>query len=252
MEKCWNCGAEIIHGARFCTNCGVRLNEVCEEKLKGVGSNDEAPKESVNAVQVRVLAEDLLGVVKGVLTGPVSVTERSVTGLRKETAFLLAGILGILQGLFGTRLIHIVADSFMGIFGGVAGYLGFSYGKIFFGGFIIALISMVVLFAVIYAVGRALGGECKWLEVWNAVVVSAVPYTLGVVCLFLLLYVSRLLGMAAYLFGCIISIICVYSGTKSALGISDDKAVYITSVAYLIMGGAVIFLLKAVLLAIYF
>lgn len=247
MNTCPCCGERVIEGALFCTKCGARVEAACQTTSCEESSEAKALREFLSTGQHASPAEDLLAVVKEIFVRPASAVKKAVTGLRMEHSYLLAGILALLQGFFGVGFIRVVMGSFMGFFNSIAGYMGLSYGKVFFCTFAVALISMAVLSAVIYGVSRALGSNCEWLSVWNSVVASAIPYTAGVVMLYLLLYVGRLLGAAAFLYGFFASAFCVHFGSKEATGLSEDKAVYVTSLAYLVMAGAVVAFLRAVL-----
>ncbi len=245
MNCCSKCGKRIIEGALFCTECGASVEAASRESAEG--SSVGKPREFAGLMRGKLL-EDLLAVFKEAFVHPASAVERAASGLRPEAALLLVGILAALQGLLGMGFIRFVADSFIRFIVGITGYMDFSYGRVFFYIFAVALLSIVVLSTIAYSAGRyALGSSARWPDALGVAAVSAVPYTAGVACLYLFSHVDLILGAALYLLWCFVSLFCAYLGFRKALGVSDDKTVYAASFAYLITLVVAIAFLKSVL-----
>lgn len=247
MRFCTKCGERIIEGALFCTKCGTSVDVVSQCVA---GETDEETKERqefIRSIQGPAYFKELSAIVRGIFTRPASTVQEVAIKPYLETSFLLAGILAVLQGLFGIGLIHLVVTNFMGFLYNLAGRPELPYVSAFFCNLAAALLSMGVLFAVIYLLSRyILGSGGEWLNIWNVAVVSAILHTAGVVCLFLFSYVSQFIGLALYGLGSLISMFCVYVGSRKAMGVSDDKAVYVVSIAYIVMSAVVILFVKTV------
>jgi hypothetical protein len=234
---CPKCGQEVNLNAKYCDNCGTKLD-----------SEDDAE----SAIRKTTVKEDvgkLVNVIKDMIVAPISTIKS------KESDFspvVLAVILAILQGLMVICLANITTNTLMSFFGinWMMGYLSQSYGKIFVYVFLAVLLGMLLLALCIYLVGQyAFHGKRNELQqIGNVVIKAEVPVTIALLVSLLLMFINSTLSIAFFLiFGTLLSVMCVYEGVQKVMELSADYTAYTVAISYLIIFFIIMFFLKSLL-----
>lgn len=235
MAFCSNCGTKLENTDPFCYACGA------QQKSTAGASGGGDVYQPVQGGQAQGINNDLLKkyfneifiVAKGMILAPVSTIKNLSKNTYKESSYILAGIIALLQALF---VMWAVAQAVGSIMGNTFGrMLKIPYGEIF----LIYLLAFIVVEALLlfglYLMGKyVFKGALNLLSAWNIIVAAAVPLTASIFLGILLNYINGTIGQVVILFGILISVFCIYSGTREGSNLSDDKNAFLVAVVFII------------------
>jgi hypothetical protein len=245
---CKKCGAQMSEQDVFCTSCGCPAGEQTMNQNQNVFQN-------VNPVQNKTPGKsaeymnDIFKVIKGMFISPISTVKDAASNLGKEAGFILGGVVLLLNAF----IMFMIPKSGMYKIPGVWYFLGYIQPPlpINIGGpsvvrvllaaviqIILSLLTTAIVFGIIFGVILLFSkiifkGEGSWKNVYNAIVCSLVPYTA-------LLFTATILSFIFLLFSTVLTVgaaaaavICIYSGVKEGMKISEDKAFLSIAVAFM-------------------
>lgn len=237
MNNCPNCGSQLQDDDQFCTCCGARRNT--PQSNTNAGQNSQP----VNTAGIGEYFKEILSVVIGILTKPASTIRYAAKGFKRESSFILAGIMVLVQSLLGMWSIRNVMGGVrnaltnaMGMFGGMLGGFNISYGKIFFTTLISMVIMLATLSGVVFLMGKyAFKGQGSFFSIWNVVVCGFVPYVALGFAGIILSYLSAAIGQVVIAAGILVFILLLFIGTMESMGVGDDKTVFILATSVMII-----------------
>ncbi|MFA9397961.1 MAG: zinc ribbon domain-containing protein, partial [Clostridiaceae bacterium] len=120
---CKYCGTEIKEDEKFCGNCG---------KLAVEENVTVSPKEKVNVENFKGYISEILTVLKNIFKEPVTTTENAPNLLKKQSSFILIGILSVLYGLLNIWAIKAATNASLSLLSAFGNNLDmFGYGNMF-------------------------------------------------------------------------------------------------------------------------
>jgi hypothetical protein len=229
-------------------SCGAKRNS--SQNNMGGGQSPHP----VNTDQFGEYFKEILSVVIGLLTKPASTIKNAVISFKKESSFILAGIMVIVQSLLSLWSIRQVMGGVLNVLGNIAGMFGgilggnnLSYGKVFATSLFSTIIILAALSGIIYLIGKyVFKGQGSFISIWKVVVCAYVPYVIAGLAGIILGYISAAICQAVMIAGMLIFILLLFIGTMDAMKVGDDKAIYIFTTSV-----AVIFLILFIILRIY-
>lgn len=255
MSFCSNCGTKLNDTDVFCNVCGApqKRSEGPTGPVYGGGQNMYAQNPGME--KFNAILKEMLAVAKGMVIAPISSVKEISKKNYKESSFIIAGLLMIIQALLFmwvvSRTIGSLLSPLLGLVPGAGraadSFLGPIYGKAFLIYLLIFVVSTGLLFLLLYVFGRfVFNGKGTWLSTLNVVVASALPFTACVLIGLLLSFVYSTLGQVAAIFGILISLFSQYNGIKESMELSDNNTAFavglsnmVTALATLIIIGLV-------------
>lgn len=256
MAFCRNCGSKLQDNDLFCSGCGAPQNQSSSPQggsfqpnlaYQTAPNNGQIPVPSINMQAVEKYIGEVLGIIRAVLLAPISTVQAVAKNPYRQSSFVLAGVMGIIQALLflwsSKQVLGKISSSLNSIplIGGALGqgfstYFRLPNGKMFFTYFFVFLIAMAGLALGTYLMGRyVFKGRMGMLSPWNVALCSSIPYSAGVFAGIILSYINVLLGQSVMMVGSFVSIFCVYRGAKEGMEISDDSAVFTVPISYAAM-----------------
>lgn len=223
MAFCRQCGQQIKDGDPFCTLCGA-------------SQNGSTPKASMAVNNDRI--NDIINIVLGMLLKPIS-TIRTVCRLEFTSFAILGGAIAVLTGLLAMWMTSAIGNFIMDIigFGSFSSIRGeIPWGQIFAYSLISTLAVMLGQYLGMFLIGKLMfKSESASTPYLNVAVASSVPTTAAMIIAIILAYIYTPLGLLVLYLGMMVSLVCVYFGTKQIVNGDDDKLVYALPLIYLIM-----------------
>lgn len=237
MNNCPICGSQLQDDEQFCKNCGAKINS-SQSDIDGGQT-----LQPTNTNEIGEYFKEILSVVIGLLKKPASTIRYAAKSFKKESSFILAGIMVLVQSLLSMWSIRNVMGGVrnaltnaMGMFGGMLGGFNISYGKIFFTTLISMIIMLAVLSGIIFLMGKyAFKGQGSFFSIWNVVVCAFVPYVVLGFAGIILSYLSAAIGQVVMAAGMLVFILLLFIGTMESMEVGDDKTVYILATSVMII-----------------
>ena len=262
MSFCKNCGSELAENEKFCGNCGTPLSgpvpNTPNPNTRYMDSNSK-PVSNINFNNLQVYLAEILNLTVNMITKPISTILKRSRTLKKETIFLLYGMLSIIFGLLNMWNIKAITVRAASSSRGLSLSIGIEdifeeisslipYGKIFFYTLLFFLISIAILFIANHLIGKYIFKlSCNPMNIFTIAVCSSIPFILGFLALIILSYFSATIGFIGIFIGIVISLLCLFMGMTSELVLSEDKMAFIIPISYLLMFLADYGLLKIIL-----
>lgn len=266
MLKCRNCGSDLEQGDLFCPNCGAKQTVESQNNF----NQEVATLLNQNQIKASFDFEGLKNIVVSMFFKPIDAAKEYVERVNKETAFVFALILCLIQGLLGiwkaAQIMSNINKAIIGFFNNLANililfgenvsqsdiaeinglinkvkqFIEVPYGKIFFQNFITIFILIVSIFVITYILTNIFSNSKKdVLTIFKISTIIFLPVTYLQVLSIILSYLSFYAGVVAFLFGIIMAIIVLNELVNCYLLENKNKVTYITSVAILI--GLIVF-----------
>lgn len=206
--------------AKFCTNCGKKLEDgkVCDCQKSG-GNNIEPQK--------------LLEVCKDMFVKPIDTIKNFTKKENFSLSLILVGVLSIVAGLLAMAILKNSYSLIMtSMIGGSYSYGGLSleipYAKTFFTVLITVFILSFVYTGVLYLVNKSIfKRECEFKEVYSLYGVTSIIVSATTFLATILMFVNVYLGLIVFALGSILNSVYSYHGLKFLGNQDENKYGYI-------------------------
>lgn len=235
MVFCTNCGNKLEPNDKFCSNCGTPADS------DSVNSENCTNLSSFNIAEIFTKIKNTL---KDYLLNPVdkinSVSKNCEKGPIITLSILLSLIFGYLYYLNEKIIIKSSARmlkenlSFEDITS-INNTLSISTGDLIFNGLLIALFSLLGIFAITFILSHfVLKKEQNKLELFSGIVLSMIPFII-------FLFIGVILGLLNYtltliciIIGLILFITCLFNVIHKICDLGLNSSIYITSINILL------------------
>lgn len=246
--------------AKFCVHCGRKLEdeEVCNctdniesnNEIAVKKETEEEPK--VNVDINKVINESIKNIIIAkniaikILKNPVTMMTKIGQQANMTIGLIFMCVYALLWGFIGTNLIENLADITHGILGSLlrdsigSGYMideMLAYipsVKVFWFMFFLIAVQFVTITIALLLVNSILKGNGDYKKIITIAGASKVPAIIFTVFAIILSYISLDMCIITMIVGSIMSLVLLLIGTKEALDIHYDKAVYILPIISII------------------
>lgn len=208
--------------AKFCTNCGKKLNdgEVCDCNKSSEIMNNE-------------IIQKLLSVYRGIVYVPVDTMGNFIKKSNFTLAMILSGILSVICGIFAMAFLKagFLTTMYYGLHN--MGGIEIPYAKVFFTTLVIVFAISFVYSGILYVVNTQIfKRECDFKEVYTMYSVSSSILSLFLISATILIFVNTVLGLAVVTLGSLLFNVYFYTGLKFLGNKDENKYGYIYLVTY--------------------
>lgn len=224
MAFCSNCGSKLGDMDQFCPACGAGQNQT-------FNPGQQPQVKHVNTLDIGKTMGEVVGIVKAMVFSPASIISSVSKGSYGQQSLILAAIMAIVQALMIMLLTRQVVGKM-----GVGMFFRVPYGQVFMYYLLTFIFITGSLFGGVYLVGRfVFKGDVRPMPALSIVVCAGVPFTVAMLLGLILGFISPSLGLAVLFLGGLMSVLCIYSGSKEGMGISDNKTAYTVPLAFIVM-----------------
>ncbi|WP_454051882.1 hypothetical protein [Clostridium sp. Marseille-Q7071] len=277
MKRCKNCDIQYDEDISFCKVCGKELEQDSSvdestEKNEVNNENAEVNTETTNEetfreeIKLESYAPEenfeekysILNLVKGMFSRPFETMKGITEKLNSGTAWILLGIISIINSLFSVGMVRVVINRLVASLNATTAGEGMLYGgmpygfsglanqiqnsKILSGGsiFCISLVSMIIFALLItlciYIMCKIFRSKNTYMDIFKIVTSSLVYYTVGYLILLLLILInSNFVFMVAILATLMVAFfVSITLGLVNSLRVNKDRIIYIVSLGYML------------------
>lgn len=256
MLSCKKCGYEFRSNQKFCENCGTPLDKAhpdLQNKNTKYSVNSIFRATTTNFDNFNIYITEIINVSTSMIRKPVSTITTIPRTLKRESTFILLGILSLLYALFKVWGIKTITSN---IISSTSGYefsqqarfsdiikglilkisIDISFTKIFFVALLLFIICVVVIFAANFSIGKYLFyAPIDAINILKVTTCSFIPLIAGLFIQIIFSYISITMGFIFLFIFLIISLLCLFKGITFELKLSEDKIAFIIPASLVIM-----------------
>ncbi|WP_368491064.1 zinc ribbon domain-containing protein [Clostridium sp. BJN0013] len=257
MSYCSKCGKKFKEEDVYCSDCGSKRVDLDE--------NIQIRNKNVQSIKVDINFKVVMDILINMFLKPISTAKRFINDSRKDAVIILTIFIAIMHGLLGMWRINQIVSSINYIVIKLAGKIlkiinlivpgeysssissndineitiqldrmksivKIPYGEIFLQNFILILVSILVVFILLYLANTLLSkSKPRVFQYYKTALIVTVPILYFEFFSILFSYLSFNIGLAIALFGFIVSLVCFVMIIKESLVIPENYTLFVVS-----------------------